>query len=167
VRASAEPIQRRWCLSCTPLHYLAEGVCSVARELFRDVTDPSVTVGNRQWHTLPLSIRRSAACDHTRISARLAGTRGEPLQLPRIDASGEGPLACAGAHRRQRSASERPVGARAGRGDSRSHHRRRRARRASAGASIDSATRRLGDRSGQTVAIHADAAERRAGARDP
>jgi periplasmic protein TonB len=28
----------------------------VARELFRDVTDPSITIGNRQWHTLPLSI---------------------------------------------------------------------------------------------------------------
>jgi len=28
----------------------------MARELFRDVTNPSVKVGSRQWHTLPLSI---------------------------------------------------------------------------------------------------------------
>jgi protein TonB len=28
----------------------------VAREMFRDVTDPSIRVGNQQWHTLPLSI---------------------------------------------------------------------------------------------------------------
>ena len=28
----------------------------MAREMFRDVTDPSIHVGNRQWHTLPISI---------------------------------------------------------------------------------------------------------------
>lgn len=28
----------------------------MAREMFRDVTDPSIRVGNQQWHTLPLSI---------------------------------------------------------------------------------------------------------------
>ena len=28
----------------------------MAREMFRDVTDPSIHVGNRQWHTLPVSI---------------------------------------------------------------------------------------------------------------